>query len=132
MDGLLPMALLVGALALWLARSRSRERALRGTGAACQSLGVELLDQAVAPRGIGLRRDRRGRLRLRQRFVFEFTPDGERRLPGWTFVVGGRLESVHFGFPEGVTVMGPSGVRQTAAPAEETGNIIRFPGGPRE
>jgi hypothetical protein len=129
MEGLLPLALVSAGIGLWLGRARSREQALRSTKAACQGLGVELLDQAVAPRGLTLRRDASGRLRLRHRYAFEFTDDGDRRLPGWTFILGSRPESVHFSFPEGTTVMGPEGRRLRTAPGS-AGNIFDLPRGP--
>jgi len=129
MEGLIPLAVVSAGIGLWLGRARAREQALRSTKVGCQALGVELLDQAVAPRGLTLRRDASGRLRLRHRFTFEFTDDGDRRLPGWTFLLGSRPESVHFGFPEGTTVMGPEGRPRQTAP-DSAGNIIDLPRGP--
>ena len=131
MDGLYSLAALGTGIALWLGRARAREQALRTTARACEAMGVKLLDEAVAPKGLTLRRDPSGRLRLRRRYVFEFTADGHQRHPGWTFLLGARTEAVHFGFPEGTTVLGPQAIpARSQQPPAPPGNPSSSCGGP--
>jgi hypothetical protein len=107
MSTLFALAAIVAALALWAASLRAREYALRATKRGCRELGVELLDETVELAGLGVERAGDGRLRLRWRYAFEFTPDGRRRHSGWLILLGTRTESLQFEFPEGVTILEP-------------------------
>ncbi len=124
MSPALALAAILITVALWAANLRARERALRAAGRACRELDVQLLDETVALEGLGASRDPRGRLRLRRRYAFEFTPDGIRRHSGWADLVGARLHAVHFRFPEGVTILDPEtlGLRSGAHGPPSTRN----------
>lgn len=91
-------AWLLGALALcawmFLDGMRVREAALRAGRDYCRNIGVQFLDETVASQGMGLARDAAGQLRIRRRYVFEFTSDGERRYKGEIRMLGGRLQGV--------------------------------------
>lgn len=105
------LAVIIAALALWATSLRAREQALGATKRACRELGVELLDETVELSGLGVERDVDGRLRLRRRYTFEFTPDGRTRHPGWAVVLGARMDSLQFDLPEGLTIIEPGAGR---------------------
>lgn len=88
-------ALLVVLLAgwLWLNTLRARELALAQARRACERAGVQLLDQAVALRGMALVWTPQG-VRLRRRYRFEFSSDGVERRTGQLALLGLRLESL--------------------------------------
>ena len=107
MSTLVALAAILAALALWAGSLRARENALRATKRACRELGVELLDETVELAGLGVERAGDGRIRLRWRYTFEFTPDGRRRHRGWLVLLGTRTDSLQFEFPDGVTILEP-------------------------
>lgn len=111
MNPSLLLVAILAAVALWAASLRARERALGATHKACRELDVQLLDETVALEGLWVGRDPRGRLRLRRRYAFEFTPDGLRRHSGRAELVGAYLRALHFRFPDGTTILGPEGRR---------------------
>ncbi|WP_322789067.1 DUF3301 domain-containing protein [Thiohalocapsa halophila] len=78
---------------LWLNTLRARELALAQARRACQRADVQLLDQAVALRGMALVWTPRG-VRLRRRYRFEFSSDGVERRTGQLALLGLRLESL--------------------------------------
>jgi len=97
---------LIGLLVLvWADFLRARERAVRVAEAACQRQAATLLDETVELKGLGLRRDGRGRLRLRRSYGFELTRDGLSRERGWLSLYAGRPESVGFETTEGQTII---------------------------
>ncbi|MEF8792688.1 DUF3301 domain-containing protein [Thiohalorhabdus sp.] len=105
------LAVIVATLALWATSLRAREQALGATKRACRELGVELLDETVELSGLGVERDVAGRVRLRRRYNFEFTPDGHTRHLGWAVVLGARMDSLQFDLPEGLTIIEPGAGR---------------------
>ncbi|MGD2020552.1 MAG: DUF3301 domain-containing protein [Thiohalocapsa sp.] len=104
--GALLMVLLAGWL--WLSTLRAREMALAHARRACARAGVQLLDQAVALRGVALRWTPRG-LRLRRRYRFEFSADGVERRTGQVVLLGLGLESLRLDV-ESATPDGDAGV----------------------
>jgi hypothetical protein len=86
-------ALLVLLLAgwLWLSALRARELALAHARRGCERAGVQLLDQAVALRGLSVRWTAQG-LRVRRRYGFEFSAAGVERRSGSVVLLGLRLE----------------------------------------
>jgi hypothetical protein len=97
-------ALLVVLLAgwLWLNTLRARELALAHARRACERNHVQLLDQAVALRGIGLRWTARG-LRLRRTYGFEFSVAGVERRSARVVLLGLQLERLELGDDAGGT-----------------------------
>lgn len=86
---------LLGIAALWFWRAQGvREIALRATLQHCRDEEVNLLDQTVALRQIGLRRDTAQRLRLWRRYQFEFTVTGGERYRGHTDMLGAKVSRV--------------------------------------
>jgi len=112
MSTAIALAAVVGVLVLWAASLRAREQALAATHRTCRELGVGLLDETVELSGLGVERAADGRLRLRRRYTFEFTPDSRTRRRGWAVLVGNRLDSLQFEFPEGVTIIEPGKERR--------------------
>jgi hypothetical protein len=79
----------------WLWRGHGiREQALKLARRHCEKLDIELLDQNVALRGLRLRRDQRGNLRLAREYGFEFTVTGDQRLAGCITLFGRQLGKI--------------------------------------
>lgn len=74
------LLLLIAALALlWLDNRRVQEIAVARCRQACQSAGVQFLDDTAPIWRLGLMRDTRGTLRLRRVYTFDYsTALGER------------------------------------------------------
>lgn len=87
------LALAVGGWMLF-AGMRVRELALKAGRDYCRAIGVQFLDETVSADGISLARDRGGQVRVRRRYGFEFTSDGERRYKGEIRMLGLRLQGV--------------------------------------
>lgn len=88
----LALIMLFVACGAWLWRGYGvRELALKLARRHCEKLEIELLDQNVALRGLHLRRDRLGHLRLVRSFNFEFTVNGDQRLAGCISMYGRQL-----------------------------------------
>ncbi|MFW6258455.1 MAG: DUF3301 domain-containing protein [Halochromatium sp.] len=82
----------------WLDASRARERAVGLAHRACQERGVQLLDQAVELRRLGLRWRRQG-LRIRRVYRFEFSEEGIGRRTGYLVLLGLHLVDLSLGLP---------------------------------
>ncbi len=87
------MALCVGAYWWWRAYA-VKEMVLRIVRKHCQSMGVQLLDDSAVLRGLWLKRDAGGSLRVRRYYAFEFTSTGDERYNGSVVMLGLRLESI--------------------------------------
>lgn len=57
----------------------------------CKTMDVLLLDDAVFLRGIWVKRDDNGRLRVWRRFLFDFTTTGEERYTGRIIMLGHKI-----------------------------------------
>jgi len=91
----LALLMLCVAIAAWIWRGHGiRELALKLARRHCAKLDIELLDQNVALRGLRLRRDQRGHLRLAREYDFEFTVTGDQRLAGCITLFGRQLGNV--------------------------------------
>lgn len=86
---------LAGAAIWWWRGYAVKEAALRATRLHCKAMDVQLLDESVAMRGLWLKRDRGGSVRVRRSFEFEFTSTGDDRYHGCTIMLGRRVESIH-------------------------------------
>ncbi len=98
-DQLLALMLLLLLGWFWLDASRAREMAVGLAQRACQERGVQLLDQAVALRRLGLRWRTQG-LRIRRVYRFEFSTEGVRRSSGYLVLLGLHLVDLSLGLPE--------------------------------
>lgn len=83
----------------WLDSLRAREIALGICRAACEQRDLQLLDQAVALRRLGLRWRSEG-LRLRRVYRFDFSEEGVGRRQGYLVLRGMALEDLSFGLPD--------------------------------
>ena len=91
----LALLMLCIAFVAWLWRGHGiRELALKLARRHCAKLDIELLDENVALRGLRLRRDQRGNLRLAREFGFEFTVTGDQRLAGCITLYGRQLGNI--------------------------------------
>ena len=82
----------------WLDSLRAREIALGICRAACEARGLQLLDQAVALRRLGLSWRGDG-IRLRRVYRFDFSEEGVGRLSGYLVLRGINLDELSFGLP---------------------------------
>jgi hypothetical protein len=83
----------------WLDSLRAREIALGICKAACAGRDLQLLDQAVALRRLGLSWGTEG-LRLRRVYRFDFSEEGVGRRTGYLVMRGMNLEDLSFGLPD--------------------------------
>lgn len=89
---LILLLLLAAAMPLWSSSRLAAEQATRLARQACQRGGVQLLDQTVALSGLGLERNRNGRLAIRRRYQFDYSTVGHDRLRGQLSLLGGELQ----------------------------------------
>lgn len=80
---------LLGALAWYIASGlKARELGVAAARRLCQEEGLQFLDDSVAANGVRLTRRDDGRLSLQRSFGFEFSDNGNNRLPGLVSLVG--------------------------------------------
>ena len=91
----------------WANNMRARELALRLSAKACESVGVQFLDQTVSISRIGLGRDPSGTLNLQRVYSSEFTRDGVERWQGRVAMQGEHVKAIHLDHPDGPLVMEP-------------------------
>jgi hypothetical protein len=91
---LLWLAVLGCVLFFWRDTLRAREEAIRVSRSACESRGLQFLDDTVALARLGLGRGDSSWLALRRVYEFEFSSDGLRRHVGSVSVRGSHVESV--------------------------------------
>ncbi len=91
----------------WTSNMRAREHALSLSAKACQSVGVQFLDQTVSISRIGVGRDPSGRMSLQRVYGFEFTRDGKERWQGRVAMQGEEVKAIHLDHPDGPVVMEP-------------------------
>jgi hypothetical protein len=78
----------------WFQSQKIKELAYQAVKSHCQSVQVQMLDDYVAPQGIGVRRDNTGRLCLQRTFGFEFTSTGESRYNGKIIMLGRQVDGI--------------------------------------
>jgi hypothetical protein len=93
-NDLILLLLIAAGIWFWVDTLHARERAVDLCRTACQSRGVQLLDQTVALEHISVARDREGRLRLQRRYRFEFTEDGATRQSGTVVMLGATMQAL--------------------------------------
>ncbi|MBK1705461.1 DUF3301 domain-containing protein [Halochromatium glycolicum] len=98
-DHLLALLLVLGVGWFWLDSARAREMAVGLAQRACRERDVQMLDQAVALRRIGLRWLQRG-LRVRRVYRFEYSEEGIGRRTGYLVLLGLQLEELSLGLPQ--------------------------------
>lgn len=90
LSNLLLLLLLGSVVGLWLKLSVARERAVQEARRQCQQHGLQLLDETVGLRGMGLRRVH-GQSRIERCYGFEVSIDGNDREPGRLWMIGSAL-----------------------------------------
>lgn len=94
--------LLLGLFALvwfWRDSLRVREIATRVSRAACESHGVQFLDQTVALRRLGVRWHRSGPA-FRRVYEFDYSLEGSGRLTGYIVMFGDSTEMLRIDLPK--------------------------------
>lgn len=87
------LVLAVGAYWWWRAYA-VKEMVLNIVRRHCKEMSVQLLDDSVVLRGLWLKRDAHGALKVRRSYEFEFTSTGDERYHGDAVVLGLRLETI--------------------------------------
>ena len=98
-EQLLALLLVFAVIWFWLDAARAHEMATGLAQRACRERGVQLLDQAVALRRLGLRWGPRG-LRIRRVYRFEFSEEGVARRTGYLVLIGLDLVDLSLGLPQ--------------------------------
>ncbi len=90
-------------LLIWFWRDslRVRETATRVCRQACQSYGLQFLDQTVALQRLRPRWSRNGPQLLRT-YQFDYSLEGEGRRTGYLVMLGEQQLSLHLNLPEGM------------------------------
>lgn len=83
----------------WWDGLNKRELAIRAARSVCQRAGVQLLDETVSLKHLGLDRDDNQRVNLRREFFFEYSDTGNNRLPGYVYLLGKRVLSANLIVP---------------------------------
>ncbi|MCU7842461.1 MAG: DUF3301 domain-containing protein [Candidatus Thiodiazotropha sp. (ex Monitilora ramsayi)] len=93
--------LLVLMMLIWFWRDslKVREIATRIGRKACESYGVQFLDQTVALHRLTIRWVRSG-LKLRRTYQFDYSLEGQGRRTGYLVMMGSQHVSLHLDLPE--------------------------------
>lgn len=76
---------------LWWDSMQAREAAVSAARAACESEGLQFLDDTVGIAGIKPARNADGRLLLQRAYDFEFSDTGDNRVKGSVLMLGRRV-----------------------------------------
>lgn len=93
------LLLLMVLIWFWRDSLQVREIATRIGGKACESYGVQFLDQTVALHRIALRWTNSGP-KLRRTYQFDYSLEGHGRRTGYLVMLGTRHLSLHLDLPE--------------------------------
>ncbi len=78
----------------WYRSLKARERALSEAKRYCSQMDLQLLDQTIALKGIGIKRGADGWLKLVRLYQFEFSSTGDERYLGRVSMLGQRLDRI--------------------------------------
>ena len=92
---LLVLALLGGAVWLWLDSLKAREIGVHAARAACAEEGLQFLDETVVISSLRPARNANGHLQLRRVYAFEYSDTGDNRRSGSVIMLGHRVELLH-------------------------------------
>ena len=93
------LLLLMLIILFWRDNLKVRELANRISRSACDSHGVQFLDQTVALSRMGIRWGRSG-LKLRRTYEFDYSLAGSGRLTGYIVMLGSHSETLRIELPE--------------------------------
>jgi hypothetical protein len=82
---------------LWFDSIQAREVAVRTAQRACESAGLQFLDETVSCTSLRPVRDEQGKLRLRRIYFFEYSETGDNRRRGGVTLLGQRVEVIDIG-----------------------------------
>ena len=82
-------------IAFWWGGDKVKSIAMGHVYRLCKEQKLQLLDQTMVLKGVWPVRDSEGSLRLRRRYIFEFTSTGEARSQGSAELHGMRLHKLH-------------------------------------
>ena len=82
-------------IAFWWGGDKVKSIAMGHVYRLCKEQKLQLLDQTMVLKGVWPVRDGEGSLRLRRRYIFEFTSTGEARSQGSAELHGMRLHKLH-------------------------------------
>ncbi|GAA3919773.1 DUF3301 domain-containing protein [Litoribacillus peritrichatus] len=91
LSDLFVLFILIMILSYWWKSRGHKEIAYRAAKQYCVNMDLELLDQAVALRGLWFKRDEDGRLKAWRSYIFEFSSDGESRYQGRVITLGNKI-----------------------------------------
>lgn len=91
------LALLAGAIWLWLDSLKAREIAVRAARSACNAESLMLLDDTVAIANLRVQRNDEGHLSLQRAYDFEYSDTGNNRLRGSVVLLGKRVILLNVG-----------------------------------
>ncbi|MGZ5026665.1 MAG: DUF3301 domain-containing protein [Methylobacter sp.] len=93
-NDLVLIMLLLAAYWYWVDGQKAKEVALKAVRRHCLNLEVQMLDEYVALNSIRLKKDSKGKIRVRRTFLFEFSSTGSERYNGICIMLGRRVESI--------------------------------------
>ena len=93
-----PLLLIAFLVWLWFDSTRSHELAVQLTSRLCLKHDVQLLDETVALRRLGVSWPREG-LRLKRTYRFDYTIEGTERRTGSLVLLGSRLAAYKIDSP---------------------------------
>ena len=99
-----PLLLIAFLVWFWFDSTRSHELAVQITSRLCLKHDVQLLDETVALRRLGVSWPREG-LRLKRTYRFDYTIEGTERRTGSIVLLGSRLAAYHIDSPSQETVV---------------------------
>lgn len=94
MTELLALLVFAALVWFWLDGMTAREIAVNAARNACQSDGLQFLDDTVAFARLRLRRNAHGQLVPLRTYRFEFSDSGDNRLRGTVEMLGRRVETL--------------------------------------
>ena len=94
---LLGLILLAGGAWLWLDSLKARDGGIAAARGACNSEGLQLLDDTVSLASLRLARSEDGRLMLRRVYDFEYSDTGDNRRRGSVMLLGHRVALLNVG-----------------------------------
>lgn len=95
----------------WFDSARAREITIELARTLCQRRGLQLLDDTVTLRRMGLRWGSQG-IRIRRMFSFDFSVEGMGRRNGYIILIGSQVELTELGLE-------PQAEEEADSPAEE-------------
>lgn len=90
-ETMLPLIIILSGFYIWHDALKARELARALSQQLCAQAGVQLLDQTIALKRLGIARGSDGRLHLRRRYRFDISTDGMDRHQGTLEMFDGEL-----------------------------------------